>query len=183
MTQNTRPIYHLYHYHCDDIDDRGWGCVFRSLQNAVALLGQRVSMRAMVDKFGKAWIEPAMLTPFIPSELESKTFLWLDPNHKDAECEMLRTTPKDYDVLLHARGSHMRMFGAGIILQLLDTFSVLVIDNGVLAYCVYREGPGKYYILDPHTTELDKVRRRLEKPVGFMEHCKCWMVIALKQHI
>lgn len=171
----------IYHYCCDGIDDQGWGCMFRSLQNAVTMLGYRVSMRGMVDAFGETWLEPPMLTTWVPPGLTSNTFLWLQPRDKDAESDMLHSTPRDYDVLLHAIGTHTRMYGAGSILRLLDVYDVAVIDNGVFAYCLYRECSGRYYILDPHTTDASKVKRELDKPVEFLEHSRCWMVIALKR--
>lgn len=171
----------IYHYCCDDIDDRGWGCVFRSFQNAAEILGSHVSMKAMVKHFGEEWLEPPLLVPWIPAELSGNTFLWLRPQDSDAECDMLRTTRKDYDVQLHARGTGMRIYGSASILHLFDVYDTLVIDNGMLAYCLVREGPGRYYILDPHNTVASKVRRKLEKPVDFLAHCRCWMVLALKR--
>lgn len=31
----TKPLADAFHYACDDIDDSGWGCVYRSFQNAL----------------------------------------------------------------------------------------------------------------------------------------------------
>lgn len=45
----------LYHYFCDDLDDRGWGCVYRSVQNAVNCVhGVAVAPHARDDAAGEA---------------------------------------------------------------------------------------------------------------------------------
>lgn len=157
----------IYHWKCDEIDDRGWGCAYRSFQSAASRLGYTISMRQMVDFYGIQQVEPAMMHPFIPSGVEPKTYLWLKtPGGKE---NMKSTTPQQYTYRLrHTLG----------ILRLLMEHT-LVINNGVFVYCLYRDEHG-YFLLDPRTTDPRKVRRKLPDVSAFLDHVNCWMILALK---
>ena len=114
-----------FYYNCDGIDDRGWGCVHRSYQNAMRLLGREVSMHELVDAFGeKRWIEPAMLRPHLPDGFKSELLLWMKtPDYAE---KMTCTKEQDYD----------RVVPSQFEIQLHDTLyalaraHVFVVDNG-----------------------------------------------------
>ena len=162
----------IYHYCCDNIDDRGWGCVFRSTLNAVAQSGSSMSMDRMIDKFGRKWIEPAMTMTVIPSSLIADTYLLLQT--PDAHLDMRLTMKSDYKI-------HLAY--AFDVLILLEKYNALVIDNGVLCYCLCRHDNNSFYILDPHTTSKNNVVHTLDAPLQFLEHCRCWMILAVKRKI
>jgi hypothetical protein len=158
----------IYHYCCDNIDDKGWGCVFRSLQNAVTTFGGTVSMRDMVTEFGEMWIEPAMVIHYIPNHIQWQTYLWL--HSKESEHSMLYTSPNQYRVHL----GELRE-----ILLLLCRYQILLIDNGTLSYCMYKDSD-TICILDPHTQVASEVKRTLSNPIEFLSRNDCWMIIAFR---
>lgn len=166
----ARPF--LFHYHCDEIDDRGWGCVFRSMQNATYLIAARpVSMRSMVDRFGPSWIEPAELVPFVPRSMMSQT--WLYTKTSTAHYLMARTFPHQYEFHTHKV--------ADLLSLPLNEF-YLVVDNGVFAYCLYHHDH-EYWLIDPHTTDPRLARRSLSDAVEFLSRSDCWMVLAIKKRL
>lgn len=158
-----------FHYRCDEIDDRGWGCVFRSMQNATYLLGCAVSMRDMVHFFGISWIEPAMLIPFLPECTEGKTYLYL--KNSDATKRMKYTVPAQY---------HYRLKNLSDLLHLARTGYQLVIDDGTLAFCLNYNNL-TYWLIDPHTTDSSCAPKKLSDPLQFLARSDCWMVLAIKK--
>lgn len=161
-----------FYYNCDGIDDRGWGCVHRSYQNAMSLLKHKVRMKDLVAKFGdKKWIEPAKLRSCLPEGFKSELILWT----KTSDCtqKMTCTKPKDYNCIIPSH-SEVQLYDA--LYALARTF-VFVMDNGVYSYCVFYSNGWR--MLDPHTDRPEKVPGKIDNMHQWLAQNGLWMVMAI----
>lgn len=165
-----------YHYNCDDIDDNGWGCVYRSCQNALKLQGLKVpSISSMMNKGVKnnysKWIEPAQLSVLFENNNEVMTDKCIYLENTDNIRKMQFTKPEDYDTIF----SDKCKFKNWLIQRLSDSYSIIV-DDGIFGYCLYQD-----LIFDPHTMNPNDVTRNFDLE-EFCSNITCCMAYALKKN-
>ena len=51
----VRGPYDYHHYMCDDVDDRGWGCGYRTLQTLISWVISNRKSRKAVEKVPSIW--------------------------------------------------------------------------------------------------------------------------------
>lgn len=160
------------HYNCDEFNDVGWGCVFRSYQNAMHLLGYRSEMKVLVGIFGSGnWIEPAMLLPCVPTTLTAELLLWFE-KPQDIR-RMFKTKPEDYDRIISSQFEH----------GLIDEFTklakdhVFIVDDSQRCYSVFFSNGWK--ILDPHALHHSNVLSEIDDLQKWLERSSLWMIMAI----
>ena len=137
----------LFHYMCDGYDDRGFGCVYRSVQNAVFQRGLAApTMKRLMEAVknpGSRWSEPAQFVQVLTDmHIRVETALYL---HNDAAAaSMMFTCPSDYRLKLGTE--EMRAW--------LRDGMPTVWDNGTFGYTCVGDT-----LWDPHTTVSDDVVR------------------------
>ena len=161
----------FFHYECDGIRDTGWGCCYRSFQNACLLHDVTVNMKDIVENEG-AWVEPAQLLKFLPKDLRCSSFLWYKT--PSAIRRLLSTEPEDYEKILSTQ-------------ELLPTLyrlaknSSLLVDNGISAYCLYYSNG--WVLVDPHTSNPAKFK--VSQPLGsigeFLKDQQLLMIVAINR--
>jgi len=148
-----------------DVKDSGWGCVFRSVQNAVLeVMGEChvPTMRKMVDgvrhsilsKLPHGWIEPSNLDEF----LQKKVLI----GEKTA-CEAWRTPAVNANMF---RKSGITEYTSKEPAEIIKSFvgsaesapRALVLDDGVFGVCYIMRGDSIVQV-DPHSTEEAQVTR------------------------
>jgi hypothetical protein len=149
----------LYSYGSEGVDDSGWGCVFRSFQNAQAACGYDVtSILDLVDDVGRgwgAWAEPADFVEAVPSV----AFL------AGASPHLLKYTKrKQYSVTTLPSTAALEN-----LVKLEGGQSAFVVDDGISGYAIVPYN-GKPHWVDPHTTSprLTQFRQQLRKATGWM---------------
>lgn len=160
----------FYHYDCGNYKDAGWGCCYRSYQNAMLLHGVQIDMTSLVDLFGEGnWIEPAMLKSLIPQSYQYISLLWYQK--PEALRSMKFTKPEDYDILMtkHEIINKLR--------QLAKT-STFVVDNGLFAYCLFYSNG--WIVLDPHTTKQEHVLIKIHSLFEWLQKSNLWMILAIE---
>lgn len=153
----------MYHYCCDGTDDRGWGCVYRSIQNACLLSNRTVptlaALRNAVTNPGSNWCEPAQFAYMS----DTHTALYV-ASPDNTRC-MLFTRPHEYDAHMQTVETLMEWAGSDPV----------VIDNGTYAYTMMDN-----VVFDPHTTRADNVRRS-DAALTMLQRCGLWMCIKLQK--
>lgn len=157
------------HQNCDDNKDAGWGCCYRSFQNAMLLHNRTVEMDDIVTSVGQ-WTEPAKLVRHLPPDLVGHTLLWFSV--PQSLRDMRFTAPEDYTTIV-PKDALM-----GTIRTLAKTCS-FIIDNGTYAYCiVYSNG---WILVDPHQDEQAHVAARLPSLEPFLRRSNLWMILAIER--
>lgn len=166
-----------YHYNCDEFNDTGWGCVYRSFQNALYLLDYQISMRDLVRQFGSdRWIEPALLRACIPRGFNIKLLLWFAKPHFLKQ--MLCTTPEDYDHVVPSQNNNQ------LYCEIYDLAKdhVFVVDNGTYSYCIFYINGWK--LLDPHVQHRSCVLKEIINLNMWLNQSSLWMVLAItRKHV
>lgn len=158
-----------FHQNCDDNKDAGWGCCYRSYQNAMLLHGTKTKFDDLVETIG-SWTEPPNLRKFIPENFEAKTYLWFE--RPEALRNMKYSVPEDYDVIVHREKLEY-------VLESVAKTCSMIIDDGTSAYClVYSRG---WVLLDPHVNAAKKVTRRIKSVGTFMRTRPLWMIMTIKK--
>lgn len=182
------------HYACDDVDDCGWGCVYRSFQNACLVVGvpppsMRVLVPAMASLLGRSrgtWIEPAHVRTYVETH-------W---NHTTARIsvrtELVPGGTVDVGVLSRVpRISEASDYGARpFTKKMLDAWlcdddhspRAAVVDDGVKGYCIFYDRRRKAFIcLDPHTTDAGRVVEKFKTLDDFLGRAMGWMVAMIER--
>jgi hypothetical protein len=158
-----------FHQNCDDNKDAGWGCCYRSYQNAMLLHGEQTTFSDIVDVHG-SWTEPPKLRKFIPAGFDARTYLWFK-RPQDLQ-HMKFTGPEDYDVVVHKDKLEQ------VFTRSAKTCS-MIIDDGTYAYClVYSRG---WMLLDPHVDVSAKVSRRITSLTTFLNTRPLWMIMTIRR--
>ena len=155
------------HYNCDEYEDEGWGCCYRSMQNACLLHNKDVKMSDIVETPG-SWVEPAELLKFVPSSLSYSTYLWMKT--PEALQQMRSTTPEDYEQVLNKAELLPTLYNCA-------KTSALLMDDGMRAYCVFYSNG--WILLDPHTTDPETVVRPIPNIGSFLMAHNLWMIAAI----
>ena len=158
-----------YHYNCDGLDDTGWGCVYRSYQNALRLFNHPIHMQHLVHRFGKRWIEPALLRACIPSGFQTQFLLWFKMPQfiRSMRC----TKPEDYDRIVP---SQLNLYDE---INRLCIDHVFVVDNGTHSYCIFFDHG--WILLDPHVHHQTHVQRSIPDLNGWLNQSSLWMILAI----
>lgn len=160
----------FYHYNCGTFKDAGWGCCYRSYQNAMLLHGQNVDMESLVALFGEGqWIEPAMLANILPTGYRQRSLLWFQK--PEALHHMKYTKPEDYQILIPCNKITET-------LTRLARTATFIIDDGVFAYCLFYSNG--WVILDPHTIQQQNVLIRLPSLLEWLVKSELWMILAVE---
>ena len=144
----------FYQYGDDDVNDRGWGCVWRNLQTLLhhhrvfavptiheimARLGVRRS-----DRHRDMWIEPLQCKQYlaryhgIPARLVG---LNVQPGR------LLRTRMGDFDATTTDPATMDRWIRN-------STLPCIIVDDAVSSYCIVGfDSDGDYVVADPHGTD------------------------------
>lgn len=159
-----------YHYTDEDL---GWGCVYRSYQNACAVLAPRhvpamdLLLRVVWGNHVPAslrarWIEPGQLRRALWSAdiaalhvpRQGETFL-LTPYGTDVtRTHVLQTSAvEDYDTITSDPSAVLR--------HVLEHRMPAIIDDGIMGYALVPRGHAedRALLLDPHTLEDSRVVR------------------------
>lgn len=155
-----------FYANCDGIDDTGWGCVYRSFQNAMSLLKHDVQMRDLVTRFGRRWIEPPMLIEFVPAECKSRCFVWM----RKPMWKQMITTPEDFEQIMDMVPLDM----LARQLHELGSTHVFVIDDATFGYCLFFDNGWK--LVDPHAGAQTLQNIELEP---WLAKRDLWMVLAI----
>jgi hypothetical protein len=149
----------LYSYGAEGVDDSGWGCVFRSFQNAQAACGYNATpISDLVEGVGRgwgAWAEPADFVDAVPSLafLAGASPHWLK-----------YTKRKQYSVATLPTVAALED-----LIKLEGGYSAFVVDDGISGYAIV-PFHGKPYWVDPHTTAPRRAqfRQQLRRSSGWM---------------
>ena len=156
------------HQTCDDQKDAGWGCVFRSFQNAMLLHGRGIDFDDIVESYGE-WTEPPKLRKYVPNGFRARTYLWFA--RPEALAKMRFTAPEDYDFIVP---KHDLMN----LLRKLAKTSSFIIDDGTFGYClVYSNG---WLLIDPHHDIQCKVAS-IASIDAFLKGRELWMIMAIER--
>lgn len=141
------------HYCSDGYDDAGWGCVYRSAQNAILACGgapptvadMREVLRPSETRSRRLWIEPGELLPVLPAGLEYYRLALPGPG-------MQCTGVEDYDEVFAganaaARAAVHRVERAGR--------GGIVLDDGVMGRAAVL--CDTWLLVDPHSTAAPRV--------------------------
>ena len=165
----------IYYYNCDDVKDEGWGCVYRSWQNALELQGMSVMSIPEMIRLGirnekSNWIEPAQLNPltcmYTNKTIESCVYINEDSGGTG---RMNFTKPQNYEKIILDKTDFLNW----LLTKLTLGYSI-VIDNGTFGHCIKGDK-----IYDPHTTREDKVIKDFD-PEYYIENNSCCMTLAIK---
>lgn len=156
-------------YGSDGVDDSGWGCVYRSVQNAEAFAGLRVSaFEALVHKARRLWGEEAEPGDFAGHRGRGVAYLVGDERGL-----LKRTRRRDYRASRRMSLGEFETYATAAAAAGASTF---VVDDGVSAYAVVGGADGEARWADPHVksaSRLTRYRRQLRRARG-------WMVLELR---
>lgn len=159
----VKGIYEYYHYKQDNINDRGWGCAYRSFQCLYSWFFHN-------NIFNKSQYPPT------PSILEMQKVL-VDAKDKEASiigsnkwigafegCIILSELLKiDSQIIYVGSGSEMKTKAREIAHHFEVVGSPIMIGGGVYAYTILgihydiTNGDCSYLILDPHYEDKDEI--------------------------
>lgn len=175
-----------YHYRCDEIDDSGWGCVYRSAQNAFQICGiTPPTMRELVNdkkthqmdsaidrsNSGSMWTEPANIADTslrIHVDVNQSLLLYAKTNGDYTR--MMFSKPSDYDVKTY--DVHHLLY---VITEASHAGGACVIDNGTSGFCVQSFDKKTIHIWDPHTTDMHSVKKT--RSIDWLSSFNLWMVL------
>ena len=196
--------YKLYHYNCNEVDDSGWGCVYRNVQTIISALNclmsiQKVNIpniKDMLIYFGKEiygsgssmWIEPYHAEKFISDYLKiyqkdiiTKQVLWL--MNENSIIHIVQTpieiyTAKNNEIL---SGNEIKKFSILIREYSLTKKIPVLLDNGTYSYLgisqINQNGITQDYIIDPHRTSSAKIIECVFEE--WLPKNECWMSLFL----
>lgn len=179
-----------YHYACDTVDDTGWGCTYRCIQNSCSQLDEEVPSMKDIRMFfflekktqtKQLWLEPAHVASFMKlrDNIQTRTIYYTNTEntkiYKTGAYEVpTQTHPTSYDEQL-----------AGDIQELMILLSstektkrTAIIDDGIYSYCVLccNNKNDTWYaeIIDPHTHDKNTTERCV--PMSFFSKSPVWMI-------
>lgn len=183
---------------CDDLDDRGWGCCFRSVQNALARVGRPVpSVADLAAALGrpvstKPWSEPGEYPPLMRKFVGLKTaaetaedddgdgdqlvtLTGVFTAHEGGAVPFAQyTTRNDYAVPI---ASHRAVLDT--VTECIASGGSVVIDDGTQAHSVVAVAEPATdrtpVVLDPHSTDPKQIARPFDMP--WLERKAGWMVM------
>lgn len=143
------------HYNCDGYDDQGWGCVYRSAQNALLACGvdppelaeMRAALRGGETRPRRLWVEPGELPPALPPGVRCERLAASGPGMRssgEADYDTLFCEPENAARVLVQR---LREAGRG----------GAVLDDGVMGRALIYDGD--WLLVDPHSTMGARVER------------------------
>lgn len=158
----------LYGYGCDDEDDAGWGCVYRSVQNAQSSLGLGVlSVEALVHSIGRpwgSWSEPADFVPVLQSQgARVHAFLAGAPDMR------LTKRAQYFDGVAFPSAAQ---FAEYLIAASQDPSKAFVLDDGVSGFAVLRG-----VFVDPHSVPPRVTRITDPVTQTMLRRASGWMVL------
>ena len=165
----------IYYYCCDSINDKGWGCVYRCLQNVLKfLLKSSPSILELMNELNikylpeyactNMWIEPVDCVKILKKYKYKSKLVGYNPYKKFPISRMRRTKIKDFDNIFT---------DDGIINYIQENlWCPIIIDDGIMSYLIYGIDKKKIYILDPHIINPHPFREITIK--YFLE--KFWMM-------
>jgi hypothetical protein len=179
------PHHPWYHYSREDV---GWGCVYRSYQNACVCIDTVTpTMEELLDVMWPdglpeshrgRWIEPGQLRATLskasaPWPCGGTTYVLLPRGFRDVkQTNLLQSSTEDeYDV--------MTRNPVDIITHVYDKGRPAIIDDGIMAYTIVRlQGSDHVLLLDPHTLEARHVPNGLFTPLELRRRLceRPWMV-------
>lgn len=178
-----------FHYCCDDVKDKGWGCVYRSWQNACKATGRavptmaelttRVGIVTPVSRSYANWTEPACL---MRGE-QCASLFYSAPGYVRRGRQL--SAPGDYAVQTSAL-SDLTAALRELVGEDGACPVAAVLDDGTFGYCVLvqaGEGDGEptCTLLDPHTLEGSSMPLRLSWRglVAMLENRPLWMCVVM----
>ncbi len=148
-----------FHYECDGVQDRGFGCTYRSIQNAQQILGEPIlSLKAIQERTGVAfrtWLEPIDVLACMSPSINLELVIHGRPGQTRGSRECYREVDLNELVLL------------------IQSAQVCIVDNGTYTYAITDQGQT---LLDPHTTVADQVARPIPSLNTFLKRSSGWMV-------
>ena len=160
-----------YCYGAEQVADSGWGCVYRSWQNALMLQElPHTSISSLVRSVhnpSSRWIEPPQLLTVLPVDAYADTALGV---FEDGRSHMLFTTISDYQRIFYTREE----LGEWLHTALREGASVLI-DNGTMCYTVHG---GCLY--DPHTVIAADVCNPVDVDT-LLQRWRLYMCVAVRK--
>lgn len=154
-------------YYCGrDVNDQGWGCVYRCAQTLMASMFPGSSVITLHDMIRlleidttrgsrAMWIEPKQVIELLNAHCDlTWTPRLIGVGIKGNEKRMLRTTRSDFNVIYDV--ADVALFHNTIVRHLRLHNTPVVVDDGVTGLCIsgYRgsfgDMHGVYIIIDPH---------------------------------
>ena len=148
----------LFSYGSEGLDDSGWGCVYRSFQNALLHTGYRVpGLMTLLENVGLEWgdwSEPSQFKDLAKTKamLAGHSKKWLKYTHES-----------DYDIILDSvedlENKVWKLGGS----------CAFVVDDGVSGYAIVPIDGVPHWI-DPHTSipRRLKFKNQLQRSTGWM---------------
>lgn len=196
-------------FHYEDGLDEGWGCVWRSIQNAIfRLVGRErrasvIPLERMVE-YAKVRASPV---PF-RSVFEHPPFRWIEPAHIRhlRECLnvsglvpqsmrfvavvptdrsrhtsiFLKTEPHDYEQILDSEDNSEDIRAIYRRLCADPDRTAIVFDDGIMGVClVSLDGGESVTVIDPHSTKQAITDRSLRSEEDFLGLCRYGAMMAI----
>ena len=161
-----------FHYACDGMDDTDWGCVYRSLQNALLATHQDVpTMNELLAHTARARAQVRTHAAF------PHMHLWAEP----ALFRQLHFTHTllagDVHPLLTPREAYQFELDVDELCAYIEAESrqthAFVVDDGVSAYAIVPHA-GRHWWVDPHVSTRaamrfdDNIRAKLHAKAGWL---------------
>lgn len=170
----------VYHYGKNDVNDYGWGCVYRNVQTIQSLNNLPVSSIATMQneigidstKSGRdLWIEPVDTRRYFPWD----ETLALYTSVANPESHMLRTRKSDFDQIFE-NAEKTKKF----LLSCLDNKKRVLIDDSISSYILTGiieddKSPSTYVYIDPHVSNAQRSLKTMSEQ-EFFNH-DLWMMI------
>lgn len=166
---------------CEPGVDVGWGCVYRSVQNALSATAHDVppladlyrarwgeDVRASHRSAVQRWIEPAEARRFFSAPFGFSCATGTILRGGTTEC-MFRTT---------APGDYMFDFTAKDLVSYLERRCAIVLDDGTFASAIVRRGRDAAFI-DPHFEKPERFVDDIESVVRRAVGAKSWMALVV----
>jgi hypothetical protein len=170
------PAVARFCYGSEGVDDHGWGCCYRSLQNVLCVLGVSPvpHINTLVDisnnRPRSKWVEPAQLVRAVPDACTTESAVALLSGR--AQEAMLFTTPADYTHTFVEREALEAWVRAA-----LDAGGALLLDNGTCSYAMDARS-AVCTLYDPHTSNPSAVPSTvdLHELLSRWDTCMCMAV-------
>ncbi len=148
-----------FHYECDGVKDGGFGCTYRSIQNAQKIMDVPImsleDIRSQCGVTFRTWLEPVDAIVCFPGDVNLSLVICGNPGQTRGSRDMYR------EVNMDELGS------------LIKSSYVSIVDNGTYTYAITDGGST---LLDPHTKRQDQVARPIPLLTRFLKHSSGWMV-------
>lgn len=187
----------IFHYNCDNVHDAGWGCVYRSFQNACMLVGapppeMEIFAKTMARMLGRpygTWIEPAHLEQYARRHRNLSTcdlcvraeLLLGKSRDVGALCKVPRLSKVDEYGKFPFTATHLHR-----ILTDTSRRCAAILDDGTFGFCVYYGHSDEcFLVIDPHATPEELSAKRLVRAYDnlsdFLVTAPAWMVAVVEK--